>query len=465
MFHSAVKLAQAIKAKVISPVEVADHFLRRIKEKNPELNALVWLREEKFLKEAKAAEALLAKNSDQLPPFFGVPNAIKDLSETKGHRVTHGSLAAKTKIGRYDTSVVRLMKEAGFLFVGRTNAPEFGTLPVTENSVYGATRNPHNPDYTPGGSSGGAASAVASGMLPIAHASDGGGSIRIPASACGLVGLKASRGRIPKGPYLSEILHGFSVDGCVSNTVEDTAHFLDSIIHYDPTAWFSLPVPARSMASHLDDKPRKLRIGVTQTGPIDFKPTQVVTDAVSKCASVLADLGHEVFEAKFNWNISTEQLAKDFISVWCTATAYMDFADWTEVEELNQNLRKMAMTQSSHDYIKAVNRLQLFSRHVTSTWENHFDLLLTPTMAMEPPKIGWVYEQGLSNAEDFLMRCTEMVPYCGWCNVTGQPAISVPMTVSPNGLPIGVQLVAPPFREDLLLVTARQLEDAVFGWF
>jgi amidase len=462
MFNSAVKLAHAIRTKSISPVEVAQHFLKLIQEKNPALNALVWLRTDEFLQEAQDAEKRVMKGTDDLPPFFGVPNAIKDLSETTGQRVTHGSLAAKDKTGRYDTSVVRLMKEAGFLFVGRSNAPEFGTLPVTENRVYGATRNPYNTEHTPGGSSGGAAAAVAAGMLPIAHASDGGGSIRIPASCCGLVGLKASRGRIPKGPFLSEILHGFSVDGCVSNTVEDTAHFLDTIVHYDPTAWYSLPVPEKKFASYVNAKPRRLRIGIAQTGPIDFKPQPVVLDAVTKCATVLSDLGHDVFEANFNWNVSAEQLAKDFITVWCTGTSYLDFADWSEVEQLNRSMRDLAMKQSSHDYIKAVNRLQLFSRHVASTWEKSFDLLLTPTMAMEPPKIGWLYEQGLSDPEEFLMRCTEMVPYCGWCNVTGQPAISVPMSMSPAGLPIGVQLIAPPFREDLLIVTARQLEDAVF---
>ena len=141
----------------------------------------------------------------------------------------------------------------------------------------------------------------------------------------------------------------------------------------------------------------------------------------------------------------------------------MDFADWSEVETLNQNLRKMSMVQSSHDYIKSVNRLQLFSRHVVSTWAQNFDLLLTPTLAMEPPKIGWLYEQGISDPAEFLMRCTEMVPYCGWCNVTGQPAVSLPMSMSSKGLPVGVQLIAPPFREDFLIVTAKQLEDAVFG--
>jgi len=460
MFNSAVALAKAIRSKAISPVEVAEHFLKITREKNPSLNALVWLRQEEFLEEAKAAEARVVKNPDNLPPFFGVPNAIKDLTESIGQKVTHGSLAAKNKIGRYDTSVVRLMKEAGFLFIGRSNSPEFGTLPVTENSIYGPTKNPFNTAHTPGGSSGGAAAAVASGMLPIAHASDGGGSIRIPASACGLVGLKASRGRIPKGPYLSEILHGFSVDGCVSHSIEDTAHFLDSIVHYDPTAWYSLPVPERKFSSWLKEKPKKLRIGMTTKGPISFKPEQVVVDAVTRCASMLSHLGHDVFESDFDWNVSSEQLANDFINVWCTASAYMDFNDWSEVEILNQNLRNMAMGQSSHDYIKSVNRLQLFSRHVVSTWENHFDLLLTPTLAMEPPKIGWLYEQGLSDPAEFLMRCTEMVPYCGWCNVTGQPAVSLPMGVSANGLPIGVQLIAPPFREDLLVITAKQLEEA-----
>jgi amidase len=392
-----------------------------------------------------------------------VPLPIKDLTEVQGEAVSLGSRAARHKIGRVDTTPISLLRQAGFLFMGRTNSPEFGTLPVTENSLHGSTRNPHNPALTPGGSSGGAAAAVAAGMAPIAHASDGGGSIRIPASCCGLVGLKPSRARIPKGPLVSEVMHGFTSDGCVSLTVADTAAFLDVLAHYDPTAWMTLPKPERPFLDYASMKPARLRIGFTVDGPYEVPVAQSCIDAVTRTATILSELGHEVIPASMTWPYRDQALARDFLAVWCTASAYQDLADWSEVEPLNLGLRSMAKNLSTFDYVQAVMRLQVFSRKILRDWGRDFDVLLMPTIAMEPPPVGWLYEAGHTDTESMLWRCTEMVPFTGWCNVTGQPAISLPTHISATGMPVGVQLTAAPAREDVLISLAAELEEAC-GW-
>jgi len=462
---SALELAAAIKTKQVSPVEVIKHYLAVVDRVNPIINAIIWRRDAELLNEAKAAENAVMRG-DVLAPFHGVPLPIKDLTEVKGERTTHGTVAAKAKIGRYDTTPVRLLREAGFLFMGRTNTPEFGSLPVTENTLYGATRNPWNTNHTPGGSSGGASAAVASGMAPIAHGSDGGGSLRIPASCCGLVGLKPSRGRIPKGPLVSEVMHGFTTDGCQSMTVADTAAYLDALAKYDPTGWNSVQEPSepyvRSALRGASGKGKRLRIGFTCTGPYSVNVAQSCIDAVTKTATILASLGHEVSAVTPTWpGAGSDQLAEDFVAIWCTSAAYQDVSDWSLVEPLSASLRQMSLELSSHDYIKAVLRLQVFSRQIVRDWGKDYDLLLTPTMAMEPPRIGWLHETGETDAKSLLWRCTEMVPYSGWCNVTGQPAISLPMHVAASGLPIGVQLAGPPYREDLLLEVGAELEAAV----
>ncbi|MEN9835004.1 MAG: 6-aminohexanoate-cyclic-dimer hydrolase [Pseudomonadota bacterium] len=461
--RSALGIAAAIKARKISPVEVARHFLEEVDRLNPDINAFVWRRDADLLEEAKAAEDAVMRGDD-LAPFHGVPIPLKDLAEAVGHTVTHGSRAARSKVGRMDTAAVGLLRKAGFLFMGRTNSPEFGTLPVTENVLHGATRNPYDLTRTPGGSSGGAAAAVAAGMAPIAHASDGGGSIRIPASCCGLVGLKPSRGRIAKGPLVSEVMHGFTTDGCVSRGVADTAAVLDALSTFDPATWMTLPTPSTSYLSLLSQKAPRLRIGFTIHGPYSgVSVDQSSIDAVTRTATILSELGHDVRPVQIDWPHVDKPLARDFIAVWCTGSAYQQVQDWSEVEPLNQALKEMCQRQSSFDYTQAVLRLQIFARKILASWGENFDLLLSPTLAIEPPPIGWLYASGLKDAEDLLWRCTEMVPFTGWCNVTGQPAISLPTYTAPSGLPVGVQIVAPPAREDLLLMIGAELEE-VCGW-
>ena len=461
---SALGLASAIRRKEVSPVEAASHFLATVDRRNPELNAFTWRRDEALMAEAKAAEAVLMSGGEHLPPFFGVPLPIKELTEVAGEPLTYACQAQRNKIGRVDSTTITKLREAGFLFMGRTNSPEFGTFPVTENKLFGASRNPFNPSHTPGGSSGGAAAAVAAGMAPIAHASDGGGSIRIPASCCGLVGLKASRGRIPKGPLVTEILHGFSTDGCVSRTIADSAAFLDATADFDPGAWMTLPRPNTSYLAALKTSLPRLRIGFSLQSPYSsIEVAQSCIDAVTKTATILADLGHSVFPHDIKWPFPEERLTKDFISVWSTLAAFPDIDDWSQVESHNRQLRSICEKQSSIEYLHAVIRLQIFSKKVLLDWGQHFDVLLTPTLAIEPPPIGWLYATGETDAVKLLRRSADMVPYTSWCNVTGQPALSVPTFTAPSGLPVGVQLVGPPAREDMLLCLGLELEKAC-GW-
>lgn len=457
---SALGIAAAIKSKDVSPVEVVAHYLQKVDERNAPLNAMIWRRDDELKEEAKELEARI-RRGDELGPFAGVPIPIKDLTEVNGHPTTHGSRLARHKIGRYDSTAVTSLKKAGFLLMGRTNSPEFGTLPVTENELHGPTRNPWNTARTPGGSSGGAAAAVASGMAPIAHASDGGGSIRIPASCCGLVGLKAARARIPKGPFISETMHGFSTDGCVSLTVDDTAALLDVLAFRDMNAWYGVPPPETPFLDQARRDPPRLRIGYTLHGPIKTPVEPAVAEAVHKAADALRSIGHDVYEAQPDWDKTGEQLAHDFITIWASGSAYLDFPDYSELEELNAGLRAICQKQSTMEYVKAVIRMQLFSRQVVESWGRDFDVLLTPTMAMEPPPIGWIFETGEKDPEKLLWRCTEMVPFTGWANVTGQPAISLPTHVSASGLPVGVQLVGAPYAEGRLLQLGNQLERAI----
>lgn len=460
---SALSLAEAIRKKTLSPTEAMNHYLERIDELNPKLNAFTWVRNRDELAiEAKAAEKTVMRGGE-LPPFFGVPLPIKDLTEVAAWPYTLGSKGARNKTGQVDATVVQKLRAAGFILMGRTNSPEFGTLPVTENELYGATRNPWDLTRTPGGSSGGAAAAVASGMAPAAHASDGGGSIRIPASCTGLVGLKASRGRIPKGPLIGNPMLGFPTDGSLTRTVADTATMLDAMAGFDPNSWYGAPPHPRSYLEEACTKPPRLKIAFTTKGPVDVPVAASAVVALDRTVKMLEDMGHHVFEAPPIWPQTGHNLGEDFLAVWCTGAAYVDVPCWEDVEPINKGLRECALAQSSFEYERTVIRLQAFSRAVVRQWGQSFDLLLTPSIAMEPPPIGWLYETGVTDVKALLWRCTEMVPYSGWCNVTGQPAISLPVHMSEAGLPVGVQLVGPPFGEHVLLQVASELESAC-GW-
>lgn len=460
LFDSALGLAQRIRQREISVEEAVRHCLERIDRLNPGLGAVVSRRDDRALAEARAADSRLSQliKNAEVPPFFGVPILIKDLTEVAGDPVSHGSRAFKNKVGQYDATVIGRILGAGFIHVGRTNSPEFGSLPVTENLLHAPSRNPFHTDHTPGGSSGGAAAAVASKMVPLAHGSDGGGSIRIPASCCGLVGLKAQRARVPKGPWITEILHGISTDGCLSHTVQDTALFMDQVSFRDPDGWFGIDTPFHHFAKGMDQPLRKLKIAYTTQPPIPVKLDVICLQAMEKTLESLRSMGHEVFEVKDPWNLSGEELLSDFIALWASAGAYMPVEDESLIEPFNLALRQHGLKMSSFDYVKAISRLQLFSKRFLSQFRKTHDILVTPTLAIEPPPLGWHYD-GVDQSDVFAMmnRACSLTPFTCIANITGQPALSLPSLRSPRGLPIGVHLLGLPMDEVTLLQVGRDL--------
>ena len=306
-FLSAVEQARLVRSGELSSTELVEHHLERIERLDPTLNSFVTVCGNEALE-----AAALVDSSPGDAPFRGVPIAIKDLAPTAGIRTTYSSRAFADNVPDFDSAVVRRIREAGFVIVGKTNTPEFGTVAFTESELNGATRNPWNTALTPGGSSGGAAAALAAGLVPAAHATDGGGSVRIPASCCGLFGLKPSRGRVSSAPFGS--FEGFSTAGPLTRTVEDAAHILDVLAGYEPGDPWWAPPPERPFAETVAEAPPRLRIAVTSTPPIDVAVDSECIAAVTAAAALLADLGHDVREATPPWR--EPSLFDTFIAVW-----------------------------------------------------------------------------------------------------------------------------------------------------
>jgi amidase len=350
-------------------------------------------------------------------------------------------------------AVVRRIREAGFVIVGKTNTPEFGSVAFTESELNGNTRNPWNPELTPGGSSGGAAAALAAGLVPLAHGSDGGGSIRIPASCCGVFGLKPSRGRISAAPYSS--LEGLSTAGPLTRSVADAAAFLDLASGYEPGDPWWAPPPERPFAGEVTTTPGRLRVAVTAEPPIDTPVHPDCVAALTEAAALLADLGHDVTEATPRWRVP--RLFDDFIVVWQTGPTLFP-ADPELFTPLNRELAERAHATPSADYAAAVFRLNAAARGVVAFWDL-FDVVVTPTLALPPVPIGW-QEQDATGALEQLERNTWFTPFTAVANLTGLPAMSLPLHWSEDGLPIGVQAIGPPAGEGLLFRLAAQLEEA-----
>jgi amidase len=447
-FLSAVEQARLVGTREVSSTELVRLYLERIARLDPELNAFVTVCGEAALKRAAAIDA---ERGDE--PFRGVPIAVKDLTPTAGLRTTFSSHAYSDFVPEYDTAVVRRIREAGFVIVGKTNTPEFGTTAFTESDLNGATRNPWNTDRTPGGSSGGAAAALAAGLIPIAHGTDGGGSIRIPASCCGVFGLKPSRGRVSSAPFGS--LEGLSTAGPLSRTVEDAAHLLDVLAGYEPGDPWWAPPPERPFASAAAAPPGALRIAVTSVPPIETPVSSECISALHSAAALLAELGHEVVESTPPW--TDPDLFHTFIEVWQAGVALHPIDDLSLLTPLNRGLVESARASSAVDYVRAVARLQLIARRTVSFWEK-IHVVLTPTLAMPPVAIGW--QESAEGAIEQLLRNTEFTPFTAIANLTGLPAVSLPLHWSDDGLPIGVQAIGPPSGEALLLGLAAQVEAA-----
>jgi amidase len=453
-FASAIDTAAAIRAKEVSPLEVLDACLARVDAANPELNAVVWRNDEEARAEARALGERIAAGADDLAPFAGVPVPIKDLVPVAGQPNTNGSYGtADGPMGESELAPQAYV-DAGFILCGRTNTPEFGSISVTENLRFGATRNPWDPGFTPGGSSGGAGAAVASGMFPAAYASDGGGSIRIPASCCGLVGHKPSRGRVPD---LYPHWAGMSTEGVVTRTVADSAAILDALSRPDPMAWWSPPPKERPFLDEVGADPGRLTVAVNTVSAMGVEVAPAPLAAVEDAVVLLESLGHRV--VRLEADLFDPAGLADFLNLMNSGMAGYPDLDPDRIEPHNRAALEAARALDSLAYAHSLAALQLQSRAIVSRFGCEFDLLLTPTMAIEPPPVGLLAE--VHAQPDFPpLEIIAMAAFTALFNITGQPAVSLPLHVAPSGLPVGIQLVAGPWQDAELVRVAAQIEAA-----
>ncbi|HXQ61274.1 MAG TPA: amidase [Acidimicrobiales bacterium] len=454
-FTSALDVASAVRRRTISPVEVLDACLAQVDKLNPELNAVVWRNDEEVRAEAQALADALASGVIEPGPFAGVPIPVKDLTPVEGWPVTYGSFGAPQGPSIEGELVTELLRAAGFLLCGRTNTPEFGPLTVAENSRYGITRNPWDPQRSPGGSSGGASAAVAAGMFPVAHANDGGGSIRIPASCCGLVGLKPGRARIPaRAPGW----FGLAVEGVVCRTVADAAAILDSLSGPDLLSWENAPAPERPFAAEVGAAPGALRIALCVTSALGVPVEAAPRAAVESTGRILEDLGHHV--TVLDEDVLDPTAIGPFLDV--INTGYGDFrdVDWSNVEPHNAVGHAAGQAVDGLTVVRALHDLQSASRSVVARWGRDFDILVTPTMSIEPPVAGAVLAEAHAHPDGPAPTALAMAAFTAAFNITGQPAVSLPLHWSDAGLPVGVQFVGGPWQEWLLVRLASQVEEA-----
>ena len=462
----ATSQAQALRSGSVSARELVDAAIAAIERVNPSLNALIHRRFDAARAEARAHDAGRSR-----APFAGVPMVVKDLECAMAGEPMHMGSVFLKHVGHRSTTdsyLARRLRDGGFVVLGRTNTPEFGGTITTEPVAYGPARNPWNPDHSTGGSSGGSAALVAARAVAVAHANDGGGSIRIPASECGLVGLKPSRGRVSKGPDVGESWMGSTIDGVVSRTVRDTAAVLDLLAGYEAGDPYTAPPLARPLAHEVRHAAHGLRIGLLPhpllPGGLDDPESRA---SVEEAGRLLEGLGHHV-EIAHPPAIGEQRFADLFTTIVAVNTA----ADLLalerlvgratrpdEVEPQTAFMRDVGRATTSTDYLLAVAELHQWSRRVVEWWlprdgAKGWDLLCTPTIAGPPPRLG------LLSGPDAMTHLLAILQYTAQFNVTGQPAISLPLHESRDGLPMGVQFVAAPWREDVLVRLAAQLEQA-----
>jgi len=338
---------------------------------------------------------------------------------------------------------------------GRTNTPAFGVITAAENLRFGPSRNPWDTNRSPGGSSGGAAGAVAGGMFPIAHANDGGGSIRIPASYCGLVGLKPSRGRVPR---LAQSWLGAVVEGVVSRTIAETAVVLDAISGPDLNAWYNAPVPAHPFAQDVGADPGRLRVGLMSSAPLGIPTDENCVAAARAAAALLEELGHSVEEVEVP--TISEEMVPPFIALTQGGLADYEGVDWPATEPHIQHTRKLAGETGAYDYVLAARSLELLSRREVARWGSDFDVLLTPTSAILPPVAGATMEAQHAAPDQPVFDVVASVSFTAFGNVTGLPAVSLPLHWTDEEVPVGVQLTGGPWQEAALIALSAQLEAA-----
>ena len=458
MFRSALELAAMVRTGEVSASELVEASLERIEELNPALNAFAQVDAERALATAEA----IGPGDER--PFAGVPVAIKNNRAAEGLRLTYGCELMAENECEYDHNVTRRLKAAGFVVVGTTTLPEYGILPVSEARIFGPTRNPWDLGRTPGGSSGGAAAAVASGMLPVAHGNDGGGSIRIPAACCGLVGLKVARGRISSAPELGD--SSLVVDGMLTRSVADTAAILDVLAGYEPGDATWAPPSPQPFARLAENDPGRLRIAATTLPPTaDATLDPTCGDAVADASELLRALGHTVEAVDPPWQVEglSEMFGVVFANHIALSIAYSGTVAEREptaqdMEPMSWAIFSMIKQLGAIEGLAAAARLQAFARRLVAFLEP-YDALLTPALAQRPLPIGTL-DTAAPDPMSTFSRSGLFTPFTPVFNASGQPAISLPLFQGEDGLPLGVQLAACPAGEGALLALATQLEAA-----
>jgi amidase len=457
LFRPIGELAGLVRDGQVSSRELVQASLDRIEALNDRLNAFIHVDGEGAL----AAADGISRGDDR--PYAGVPIAIKDLTAVRGMPVTLGSDFLGDHRPRNDSHLVRRVRDAGFVLMGITNMPEFGILPVTEPRRYGPTRNPWDTERTPGGSSGGSAAAVASGMVPVGHASDGGGSTRIPASCTGLVGLKPTRGRISLGPELGD--NFTTVAGALTRTVGETAEMLDLLEGYELGDATWAPPHHEPFAGAAAREPGRMRIGFTMQPPLEAPVDAVNAAALRDATDLLVELGHEVEEFTPAWSIPglLQLFTVVFgaqISLGVSFGALLAGREPTpeDVEPLSWELWKGANDLPAVGYMAALTQLQAAARGIVLSLAA-YDAVLTPALAERPVPIGEIDACSDEPMRDFA-RSGQFTPFTAVANVTGLPAISLPLFHGDDGLPTAVQLIGPPAGEATLLCLGGQLERA-----
>jgi amidase len=454
--------ADLVRKGEVSPLELVEGAIARIEKLNPELNAVIHPLFDRARDLAGGASGL----GDG--PFRGVPLLLKDLgAELAGTPFCEGSDLAGDYHSTVDQELTKRFERAGFAICGKTNTPEFGILPTTEPRRFGPSRNPWNTNHSTGGSSGGSAAAVASGMVPVAHANDGGGSIRIPAACCGLVGLKPTRARVSVAPQYGDMMGGLVAEHVVTRSVRDCAAVLDAVagpVPGDP--YWAPPLRGASFAAAVTGEKQPLRMAVMTASPTGSAVHHDCVKATEEAAALCERMGHRVEVATLE--VDGDAFTEHFVNVWAAANAWV-LLDWEQrvartateddVEPLSWALIELGRSISSDRYLMSVQVLQQFSRRIAAYFEG-IDVLITPTLGEPPAPLG-TFDSPPGEPLHGLFRAAAYVPFTPPFNVTGQPGISLPLHWNGEGLPIGVQFVGRFGDEETLLALAGQLEEAL----
>jgi amidase len=478
--YDGLGLAELIKKKELHPKEVVAEAIKTIEQHNPKLNAVI----NKFY----ASAEIMAENVELQGSFAGVPMLVKDIAqEIGGERITFGSKAYQNYRSKADSNYIKNVRKTGAIFLGQTNIPEFALMGITEPEIYGPARNPWNTDHTPGGSSGGSAAAVASGMVPIAGANDGGGSIRIPGAYCGLFGMKPTRGRTPVGPFYGRYWQGASVDLILSRSVRDSAAMLDAISDFEKGAAFHvLPFESSYLNQVHTGINKKLNIAFTVQSPLGTEVQPDCKEAVLKTAKYLEAIGHNVVEKEASTDgkiLAHSYLTMYFGEVAALLTSLNDVlgrkVTMSDVEMTTWIIGLVGKATSAEEFVLGLREWDKAAIEM-ETFHETYDLYMTPTTAMLPARIG---ELQPSKSEKLAMQAAgklgvggilkklgiveqvaqnnlKRTPFTQLANLTGQPAMTVPVHLSQNGLPVGVQFMAARGREDLLYSLAGELEQS-----